>query len=415
MSNLASISKLLGSALFFLSPFTIADTADTPWERIAVPSRQYTVEVNDVEREISPGCALPGDDYSFYFKKGKKDKLVIYFNGGGACWDFNTCVASLQTPAPTYVPSDDLPHNMPENQQGIFDLNNKDNPYRKWSILYLPNCTGDVYIGSKDARYQPFPGAPSTTIRHRGFDNFLFAREWLKERFDHHHKSKGLKKVVVAGSSAGGYGAVMNYPYIKKAFPNAKGYLMADGSSGVFTDSFMQTVFQSANSAWGVNANIADWVPGLGVATTLNADSFVPAVYASLSSYYTKDKFSQYTTVWDAVQVMFYNIMLHTDQMPQWPNLTPELFAAWTTTMQGTAYMNAAAPNYRFYIAPGCQHTILRDEGLYSSSAVGGVTVLEWLSALTKKKRRSDWDNLSCTNEGCLAPLTPEQVVGCLM
>jgi hypothetical protein len=49
------------------------------------------------------------------------------------------------------------------------------------------------------------------------------------------------------------------------------------------------------------------------------------------------------------------------------------------------------------------------------SPTVGGVTALEWLDALTQGRKKEDWQNLSCTGEGCLAPPTTEQVTGCLI
>ena len=65
------------------------------WEKITVPKRQYVVRAGNDFRRIKPSCAS-GEPYSFHFKRGNRDKLAVYYNGGGACYDDNTCVGSLQ-------------------------------------------------------------------------------------------------------------------------------------------------------------------------------------------------------------------------------------------------------------------------------------------------------------------------------
>ena len=410
LSIATSLITLLAS-LFFYAGAASAQSND--WQRISAP-QQATVKVNGEEREIYPGCAFEGDDYSFYFKKGKSNKLVIFFNGGGACWNSTTCLASLQSALPAYVPSDDLPSNNPLLQDGVLNLNNPDNPYRDWSIAYLPYCTGDIHFGSKDTAYLASPGV-TKTIRHRGFDNFLYARKWLKRHFIHEGKMHGPRKILVTGASAGAYGAVLNYAHIKAAFPGAKGYLLADGGSGVFTESLMQDAIRPPNSVWNFAANLPQSVPGMTAATVLDARSFTPAIYSALTNYYPRDRFSQYTTVHDAVQTLFYNIMLNSNDMSQWSRLTPQLFSTWTSGMLNNSYAATAAPNYRFYIAPGCEHTILRKTAMYSTETVGGTTFRDWLEGLTGGEDRMEWSNLSCTDTGCQhQPLTSAQIGVCL-
>ncbi len=424
----AAALTTLSTTLFL--PAASAHENSSDWQRINAP-QQATVKLNGVDREIHPGCAFAGDDYSFYFKKGKSDKLVILFNGGGACWNSTTCLASLNSPAPSYVPSDEYPNSDPTLQDGILNLANPDNPYKDWSIAFLPYCTGDIHFGSKDTVYPAGPGL-TQTIRHHGFDNFLYAREWLKNRLEttpknkhrrnHENKRKnkhekddkddGVEQVLVAGASAGAYGAILNYPYIKDAFPNAQGYLLADGGNGVFIDSMLQEAIRGPNSAWNFDANLSPAVPGLSSVTSLNANGFAPAVYSLITNHYPEDRFGQYTTVHDVIQTLFYNVMLNSNDITQWNNLTPSIFATWTTSMLTNSYTQAASPNYRFFIAPGCQHTIARSAAMYSPQTVGGTTFLAWLNGLTIDK--NSWDNLSCTDTGCqFQPLTPAQINSC--
>ncbi len=369
--------------------------ADSTWQRIdAAPG---TTLVNGALREYTPGCALPNpddgtpNDYSFYFKPGKEDKLIVYFNGGGACWNATTCLTSLRTPGatPAYVPSDEAAHNDPTRQQGIFDLANNDNDHADWSMLYLPYCTGDIHVGSNDAFYgAPFP------VRHRGFDNFLAARDWLTE----HYKGDAPDKILVAGSSAGAYGAALNYGHIKDVFPESKGYLIADGGSGVVNDSFLQTAI---TDSWAIGPNLPTSVPNLAGIVHLDASTFTPAVYSALTSHYEKDRFSQYTTVFDLIQVMFLNIMNHPNDWQNWANgeVLGPLFPYWAGTMMHYSHTLANADNYRFFIAPGCKHTILRSNDIHITQT-GGTSAVQWINSLSQGKKDT-WQNLNCAYEGC--------------
>ena len=46
------------------------------------------------------------------------------------------------------------------------------------------------------------------------------------------------KKIFVSGSSAGSYGAIMGFPYIKESFPKSKVYVLGDAGNGVTTEAF---------------------------------------------------------------------------------------------------------------------------------------------------------------------------------
>ncbi len=387
--------------------------AQEAWQKIAVPAEKYTVQVNGAQRDIYPGCALPGSEYAFYFKPGIEDKLVVFFNGGGACWNSTTCLTSLQSPLPAYVPSVNAPGNAPQNLKGVFNLDNPDNPFRDWSILFLPYCTGDVHIGSKDTSYIPdFGAGPAVTIHHRGFDNFLYSGNWLQQ----HYPQLNPDKVVVAGVSAGAYGATLNYPYVRAAFPESKSYLLADAGVGVLTTDFIRAAINGPNSSWGAQANLAPWVPGFSILPNMGGDSFMVLAYSLLTSHYPLDKFSEFTTAWDAVQPVFYNIMLHPTDIQQWPNLTPSLLTTWAIKARLFTALETSASNFRFNIMPGCIHTILKSDRFYSV-VNQGVPFTAWINAAITGRGPStaaDWKNLSCNARMDCPPPPPADMAACL-
>lgn len=82
-----------------------------------------------------------------------QSKTLIYFNGGGACWNGATCLTSLtvpvtQTTRPAYNPSIENENN-PEELGGILDFTRADNPLKDWNMVFIPSCTGDAHLGSK--------------------------------------------------------------------------------------------------------------------------------------------------------------------------------------------------------------------------------------------------------------------------
>lgn len=178
-----------------------------------MPLGTYEVTVGSEVKQVSPSCALSdytGEPYSFYIKPGKKDKLVLYTNGGGACWNGATCNPASGVYVPTTTAAND-----PREMDGLLNVENPNNPYKDWTMVFMSYCTGDVFLGSKDTVYQnpnptqAFP-LPVFTIHHRGHDNFLYVMKYVQ---DHLVDPKvPIGKVVVAGSSAGSYGASLNFP-----------------------------------------------------------------------------------------------------------------------------------------------------------------------------------------------------------
>lgn len=440
-------------AIFLLSFLAVSGTqaeSYKDWKKIDVaPGTYQTTDGNGVAREIAPSCSggpvcttdasgkqncrLGNKQFSFYFKPGKeKEKLVVFFDGGGACWDTNTCVTGQQTPISAYVPE-----LKGISSQGLFDQSNPNNPYRDWSIAVLPYCTGDIHWGSKDQDYTDITGAITgrpngvVTIHHRGFDNFLYVRDWLmhqfaekeagKEKSEKGESEKGenepLKKLLVTGSSAGAYGAALAYPHLKQAFPRARGYLLADAGNGVISDTLLQQAVRAPDERWGAAQNFVRNIPGMDGIYNQPADRFAPAYFSALAGFYPKDRFSQYSTLFDIIQVLVYNISLNQNNIPAWGAITPQVYSAWTNQMVNNAFITAANPNYRFYIASGCNHTVLRfNDAFYDTQTTQTPTFLSWFKALTKEGEKgaypSRWINSFCT--GCAIPPTPQEVGACL-
>lgn len=456
---MSKLQAIKGAAVIFLLSVTTLSGAHSEgsgsWKKIDVaPGVYQTVDGNGADRQISPSCSggpvctldaatgkpncRTGDKkFSFYFKPGKEKKLIVYFDGGGACWDSNTCITGQQTRLPAYVP--ELPKKL--STGGLFDQNNRNNPYRNWSIAVIPYCTGDIHLGSKDQEYTDFTGAVTgvpggpVTIHHRGFDNFLYVRDWLASRYagkanqgnnkapnrkedkEDGEDKAGLKKLLVTGSSAGGYGAVFAYPHLKQAFPNAQGYMMADGSNGVVSEALLQQGLRQPDDRWGAENNLVNAIPGMNGVFNMPTELFVQNFYSTLADYYPRDRFSQYTTLFDFVQALFYNISLNQNNIAAWAAVSPQVYGAWSNQAVSKALDTSINPNYRFYIAGGCHHTVLRfNDDFYNTQTPQDVSFLSWFKALTQEEEDgaypANWVNSFCV--GCTTPPTSQEVGACL-
>ncbi len=342
---------------------------------------------------LEPSCAAcPGCDpqYSFFVKGGKTNNLVVYFQGGGACWDSMNCLYF-----PTYsreVPS--LAKFDNTTGMGIFDAKNPDNPFKDWYFVYIPYCTGDIHWGANDFTY-PY-GTGSWTIRHRGFVNFKLVMQWVEENFQMPFR------IFVTGSSAGGYGAIMGFPTIKEAYPDSQVYVLGDAANGIVGEDFQE------DSIFNWDIQVPTWIPGFEAGYT--PDMEISDVYLNIADYYTDSKLGQFTTAWDWNQTFFYYVMLNIDDPGSWETGWPAEWCSWNSKMLDYAYETAdGAPNYRYYIAAGDYHTIMMSPEFYTEDSAG-VSFAKWVKMMVNNPLNphwgspgGKWQNVECTD--CLDPL----------
>ena len=350
-----------------------------------------------------PGCT--SDKYTFFARKGTTNKLVVYFQGGGACWDSTGClflgVLNGCTTAYTYNPQQQETlsgyFNNPTYMKGIFDTDDPRNPFKNWYFVYLPYCTGDLFWGASDHVYaNPETNGlpPSWKIQHRGFVNFEVVLKWIRDNF------AGPQEIFVAGSSAGGYGAIMNYPYIREAFPSSKVYVLGDAANGVVGLDFAE------NGILNWNIQIPAWILG-----TYSPELTMQDVYTNIAAEYSRMKFGQYTTAYDGTQAWFYNLQL-TDAVTGLPYIQepclwsglPLAEVAYLWHMQMLAFTHgtaAMAKNYRYYIGAGIDHTILMSDKFYTENSADGILFAEWVRSMVDKpfgvknrRHKGAWKNV---------------------
>jgi hypothetical protein len=359
------------------------------------PSCSGGPELNDA------GSPVPAStDYYFFVQQGNPNRLLIGFDGGGACWDAFTCIASPLSGRSAYTVSLDETPDRLANGEGFFDASNPENPYRNYTKVFIPYCSADVHWGSKDTTYvlNLGPGVQLPwTIHHRGTDNVLAVLDWLQKNGDQEYGIDfgRARDVTVTGASAGGYGADVGFAYVAELTPRARLNLISDAAIGVLTEQFYTTaIYNPANpgsESWGFPDNLPSWVPGFDEALLAQGaafpNGFLPSIFAALTNYKPDARLASLTSNLDLVQIAFYGLMKG--------ELVPSdaTVAEWYFAMAQMTAATATLPNYRFFIDAGTFHTFIgSDQRVYEVGA-NGVKLADWVWAMTKPGNRV-WDNL---------------------
>jgi hypothetical protein len=370
---------LPGMAALVFGFWSVSQATPQNWDQIYLDGPVETQLPDGSSRILHPSCSggpelieggvIPANtDYYFFVQKGNPNKLLIGLDGGGACWDADTCVGSPMIGQSTYTVSLDETPNRLADAEGLFDSLNPENPFHNYTKVFVPYCSGDVHWGSKDKLYVLDLGSGGQLpwmIHHRGTDNVLAVLDWLQKNGGEQYGVDfgRAQDVTVTGASAGGYGANVAFAYVAELTPRARLNLISDAAIGVLTESFYRTaIFDPANpgtESWGVQQNLPPWVPGFDDALLFQGaafpNSFVPLVFAALSDYRPDAHIASLTTNLDGVQVFFYGLMKGV--------VPPDLPTAleWYLSMAQMTALTASLPNYRFFIDAGTFHTFIGD------------------------------------------------------
>jgi hypothetical protein len=157
-----------------------------------------------------PGC-LQGDPFRTMTRDAGSDSLLIFLQGGGACWS-DYCLAV--TRAGTELPS----------SADLLDPEKESNPFKDWNVVYLPYCDGSLFVGDKD---HDDDDDGEIDRYHRGLHNLTASLDVAKEQFPN------PERVVLSGASAGGFGTLFGAPLVRDYYPDAELVVLDDAGVGI--------------------------------------------------------------------------------------------------------------------------------------------------------------------------------------
>ncbi|MEM6533335.1 MAG: pectin acetylesterase-family hydrolase [Myxococcota bacterium] len=193
-----------------------------------------------IKYEPEGATCSDGSQWAFYVEFSEaSDNVVIYFMGGGGCWDYESCVGgsargatNLNRPLPDDYANEHTSFNLGGIELAIsvnqiYPLLNRDpsvTPMADWNKVFVPYCTGDTYAGAITTTYDDPSGTnPSAEFEHQGHTNVLAMTSMLNGMF------ATVPKLFVGGCSAGGVGAMTNYYFLRSGIRGVeRGYLLND-------------------------------------------------------------------------------------------------------------------------------------------------------------------------------------------
>lgn len=312
---------------------------------------------------VAPGgdtICSDGSPYRFFVHRGDPNRLLIEFEGGGACWSGSTCEADVYN---RKVLSDPEAARQAGQLQGIYDRTNPANPLKDYTHVYIPYCTGDLHWGNATATYTSVSGSPYV-VQHKGAVNAATALNWAGANVP------APSQVVVAGCSAGGYGAALWSAKIARAYPGARMVELADSAAGVVPEGFFATTLAS----WNVVDAWPGFIPDLALDRVDPMTLTLPKLYTSVSSFFPTASFSQFNNRTDTVQIFFYALSKGT--------IAATDAIDWSAKMvSNVEQISAASPNFRAYLAPGTEHCVINRPSFYTQ-AVSGRKFSDWVTSL---------------------------------
>jgi hypothetical protein len=319
-------------------------------------------------QKVVPGgdCACAdGSEFAFWERPADETKVVLYLEGGGSCVDATTC-AFTDTGGENDFYDFNLSTESPGMGGGIFDFDRADNPFADYSFVYVPLCTGDVYLGDATVEY-----SPELTVQHKGFVNGSAALEYLAAHYP------DATQVVVVGKTAGSVAAPVYGGLVADLLPDAQVTVLG-AQSGHFPDDpdFNATIL---GDLWGAYGTMPDWEVNDGLAAR---DWGIPRFWIQAGLHDPDIVMARFDYAYD-------------------PNAAKSLVRMGVTSSTlelidaNEAAIEAGGVDLHSYTAPGEEHGIFEFDAFYEIE-VEGVSLVDWVEALLTGAPPDDVHCIQC-------------------
>lgn len=256
-----------------------------------------------------------GSPYKFFVNRVANTRnMLIYMEGGGACWDYASCSGQAGVRGarnPNGIP-DDYMSLLNPGASLVSPFVTRVSPFdsvktQSWNIIYIPYCTGDIYSGDSVAVYPDPTGQNQPLIwHHNGLRNVRAVVGWLKDKLPR------PTQMLSSGCSAGGVGSLTNYQPLRRDMAPTRGFLINDSgpifptpSNGNPAQYPSVRLHAQIRAAWGLDAAsgplayLKSGMPGLNLAD-------MGSLYAALSSRFPNDRLG-HTHFWKDLNYSSYS------------------------------------------------------------------------------------------------------------
>jgi Pectinacetylesterase len=180
-----------------------------------------------------PLC-INGSEFTMATRDQGSSELVIFLQGGGACWPgLEACTEELDKGIPKI---------------GLLDPDKENNPVASWNTVYVPYCDGGLHGSDSD---RDADGDGRNDRFQRGLHNLSASLDVAIRTFP------SPSRIVLAGSSAGGFGTMLALPLVRHLYPDAPIQVINDSGLGILRPAEPEFASQRFEE-WNITAFLPD-------------------------------------------------------------------------------------------------------------------------------------------------------------
>jgi hypothetical protein len=307
------------------------------------------------------------------------DKVLFFVEGGNACFNEASCGVTFHPEGfgvPQFKALADLYANA-----GIMNRDDAANPFKDWTYVGIPYCSGDVFAGTKaDIKIG------EETFVFQGYKNIGLFIDTAKA------KIPTFSQVVVAGISAGGFGSAFNFDRFAQAFSPLDITLIDDSGPPMANDYLAPCLQKKFDDLWGMSVNVPADCAGC-----IGADgSFIEPYISYVLEKRKNLRFGLISSQADQTISSFWSFGAN-DCANEFPTpYDPKKYEAGLVDLRDRVF--TASPNARVFYLEGKQHVWLlpADKTKTKSLAdvkVGTETLADWLTGA--RDGGDKWKNVS--------------------
>ena len=331
-----------------------SDAHVLPWKPVVVPgtlcrdgtTTGYAINVHPTSRE-----------------------LMIYLEGGGACFNETSCRQNATSWPPT-----DASVNQATGFNWVLSRSSANSPFKDWNLVYIPYCSGDVHTGSALTGYM---GQPQV-----GFINYKLDLAQIVARFPN------LDRVVLVGVSAGGFGVAWNWLLTQEAFGSVPVFALDDSGPPMGPDYLSECQQQRYGALWGWAGNVHPVCTTCDVAAGKVVRPLLDSTFRAIS----QARFGLLSYDEDGTIKSFF--AYGTDNCSNWDSLTPPGYPTGMFPLGLTDLRQgwSGYPHVAMYVVAGGAHTFLESD-IASVKTGAAIPMLEWIKKLIDKS--DGWTNVA--------------------
>jgi len=309
-----------------------------------------------------------GDDMGYgALLNPDSDKLLIFLDGGGACFNELTCAFNLDS-----FTEDDFFSRIETENSLLLNQNSSENQFADWNFIFVPYATGDVHSGNNASAQVPNGGPDGQAMV--GRNNITIILNDLKTYFDN---NGGLSEIVFAGSSAGGVGVMPNYFQLKTILATNVPTTAIVDAGQLFLDENLLTpcLVNQWESLWNLTASLpAD----LNTLVQNDYDYNIQKIYEYSAIKYPEDNFGFLSYYEDGTNTFFYGFGQNDCAYPPAGPISGSAFKSGLLDLQNNLLSNL--DNWKVFYKNGTSHVFLSDSQF--DQTINGTTLNQWLEDL---------------------------------